>query len=102
MLQTQVRIHLLQTAILFFQLLHAFHFTTTHPAIFGFSFVKGRFAEPVLVAQIFHRHAGFRCLQDIHDMAFRKSRLLHDKFSWLYFAPTCLLFPGTILREGYP
>jgi hypothetical protein len=55
----------------------------------------------VLTAQIFHRYPSFRFLQDIHDLALRKLRLLHGNLSDLYFAMTCLLFPGTILREGY-
>src|SRR6185503_13166852 len=94
--------HLLQAAVLFFKFLHPLHFTNTHPTIFGFPFVEGGFAEPVLAAQIFHRHSGFGFLQDIHDLALRKLRLLHGTLSWLYFAMTCLLFTGTILREGYP
>ncbi len=101
MFQTQVRIHLFQAAILFFQFLHPPHFTNAHPTIFGFPFVEGSFAEPILAAEIFHRHSRFGFLQDIHNLALRKLRLLYGNLSDLYFAMSCLLFPGTILREGY-
>src|SRR6266496_4662066 len=68
MFQTQVRIHLFQAAILFFQFLHPPHFTNAHPTIFGFPFVEGSFAEPILAAEIFHRHSRFGFLQDIHNL----------------------------------
>lgn len=70
MFQTQVRIHLLQAAVLLFQFLHPFHFTDTHPTILRFPLVKAGFAEPMLAAQIFQRYSGFRFLEDIHDLAF--------------------------------
>ena len=56
MFQAQVRIHLLQAAVLLFQLFHPLHFADAHPAVLGFPLVKRSFAEPVLAAQIFHRY----------------------------------------------
>jgi len=49
--QAQVGIHLLQAAVLLFQFLHPLYFTDAHPAIFGFPFVKGCLAEPMLAAE---------------------------------------------------
>jgi hypothetical protein len=55
----------------------------------------------MLPAEIFHRYSGFSFLQNAHDLALRKLRLLHGKLSYLYFATSSLFFIGTILREGY-
>ena len=63
MFQAQVRIHLLQAAVLLFQLFHPLHFADAHPTVLGFPLVKRSFAEPVLAAQIFYRYSGFGFLQ---------------------------------------
>src|SRR5512146_131458 len=101
MFQAQVRIHLLQATVLFFQLLQTSQFTYRHAAVFRFPFVKGGFAEPMLADQFFQGHTGFCFLEDIHNLAFRKLRLLHGYGSWLYFAMSYLLLSGMILREAY-
>jgi len=84
----QTRYHRIKTSVSKFQM-------------FCIRFTKANFPAK-LAAQIFHLYSDFRFLQDLHDLTFRKLRLLHGKRSWLYFATSCLLFPGTILREAYP
>ena len=58
----------------------------------------------MLAAQLFHRHSGFRFLQETYDLAFRKLRLLHVDLSRLYCATCAMSFPlisGTILGDAY-
>jgi len=70
MFQTQIRIHLFQAPVFFFQFFQPLQFTDSHAAIFRFPLVEGGFAEPILPDQIFQRYSGFGLLQDIDDLAF--------------------------------
>ena len=101
MLQTQISVHLFQAAVFLFQFFHPLQLADTHPRAFGFPLIKRGLAEPMLAAQLLHRHSGFGFLQNLHDLAFRVFRFLHGKCSYFYFAMSFPLTSGMILREGY-
>src|SRR5271170_8248521 len=76
-LELLVEVHLLEAPVLVLKLLHPRHHRHVHAAELGAPLVERCRADSKLPTQFGHRFAGFRALERRHDLAVRKSRLLH-------------------------
>ncbi len=68
-LELFLKVHLLQSAIFFFQLFHARHHGHIHAAVLGPSFVKRRRADAQLTTYIWNADASLNAFDRIHDLA---------------------------------
>jgi hypothetical protein len=68
-LELVLKVHLLQTTVLFFEFFHARHHGDIHAAVLGAPFVKGRSADAQLTANIERSKLSLSALDCDHDMA---------------------------------
>ena len=72
-LELLLQIHLLEAAVLVFELLHARHHGGVHVAELGGPLVKGGAIDAQLPANLAHWQASFNPFERSHDLAIGKS-----------------------------
>jgi hypothetical protein len=68
-LELFLKVHLLQSAVFFFELFHAGHHGHVHAATLGTPFVKRCRADAQLSANIWNANASLKAFDRIHDQA---------------------------------
>ena len=68
-LELFLKVHLLQSAIFFFQLFHARHHGHIHAAVLSPPFLKRRRADAQLTTHIWNADASLNAFDRIHDLA---------------------------------
>ena len=77
MVQGKVRIHLLETAVLFLQFLHTAQLLAVHPGILLLPSVKGGLVDTQLPADVRSAFTRFMLLDRRNDLALADSCLFH-------------------------
>src|SRR6185295_12853088 len=77
LIERQVGHQLLQTVVLFFQLLEPTEFAHAHPTVLLLPIVEGRFADAHLPAYIRHLLSSFHTLQRVDNLLIAMTLLLH-------------------------
>ena len=98
-LELFLKVHLLQTTVLFFKLFHARHHEHVHTAALGSPFVKRRRADAQLTADIWNTDASLNAFDRVHDLAVTEFWPLHIEPLPL---EKILLLTPLGLRDDYP
>ena len=77
MLQAQIRIHPLQSAILILKLFQPFNIRGRHAPVLRLPVVVGRIRYPLLTANVLGLTTSFNLVQYLDDLAFCIAGLLH-------------------------
>ena len=98
-LELFLKVHLLQTTVLFFELFHARHHGHIHITVLGSPFEKRRRADAQLTTNIWNTENSLNGLDLVHDLAVTEFRSHHVEPLPLQ---KILLLTPLVLGDDYP